>query len=253
MTDAVYKWEIYCNDEAGFQYWWLDSDTVGPTTCPNDSGHSVNPNSVALVDSIENNDVRVLEEDGTIPTSGSYQMNSFCYMCGPGITTHTESFPTPISGLAVEYVVNEDNVGDEFKILVAPNTTIGVITADVSASDTVINVSSTVIDNMTPGRYMRITDGSTTNDLGRVVDVDTNLSQITVETAATDAFAAATPTYVQMTVQRAHVHIMRAWLAEFGSSKIGASTIPANTPIVLEYNNRHHYYKQFVVQLENLY
>lgn len=42
------KWRIYCREagDEGFKYVWSDT---APTTCPNDSDHDVNPNSINVV------------------------------------------------------------------------------------------------------------------------------------------------------------------------------------------------------------
>jgi len=39
------RWRIYCTEpgDKGYKYVWSET---APTECPNDSGHSVNPNSI---------------------------------------------------------------------------------------------------------------------------------------------------------------------------------------------------------------
>ena len=42
------RWRVYCTEpgDVGFQYVWSDTK---PTECPNDSGHSYNPNSISQI------------------------------------------------------------------------------------------------------------------------------------------------------------------------------------------------------------
>ena len=46
---TVYKYRIYCITENTWSYIW--SETL-PTTCPNDTNHEVNPESISDIDSV---------------------------------------------------------------------------------------------------------------------------------------------------------------------------------------------------------
>lgn len=251
MTDKVHKWRIYCNTEAAFQHWWLESDTVGPTTCPNDTGHSVNSSSVSLDYNVSSNSMSVIEEPD-VKTGGRYRIKHFNFMMCPGTNTIVESFPFPVGALAMQYSVTPFNIGDEFNLDVS-NVTVGALGADASIGATVLTVSSTVLDNIQIGFTCSITDLVNLNELGYVLDKDTNASTITVETATTHAFLAATPTYVRMTIHRGSLICATESEDSFGQAKIGASHVPANTPLTMTYINNSTLCKTFTVAMEILF
>jgi hypothetical protein len=45
---TIYKWKLYCITEASFVYGYSN---LAPTTCYNNPAHTINPNSISLVDS----------------------------------------------------------------------------------------------------------------------------------------------------------------------------------------------------------
>ena len=47
---TIYKYRVYCQTESVFRYWFLDSNEIAPTTCPNDSGHSIDQNQTVIID-----------------------------------------------------------------------------------------------------------------------------------------------------------------------------------------------------------
>lgn len=44
----IFKYKIYCETDAKWEYVWLDENQAAPTTCPTDSGHTVTSNSVSI-------------------------------------------------------------------------------------------------------------------------------------------------------------------------------------------------------------
>lgn len=186
--------------------------------------------------------VKILEEDSdpNKRTGGHYQAVGLriSVPASTGIHTKDFTFPHPISLMSMEYVPKSSMDGDKFDILVAPETTIGSITADVTASDTIINVDATVLASTFVGAVIHIDDGTNKDLLGKVLSVDKAGGTITVESGATNAFLAATPTYVKQTVRLVeNVWIHGTVLTELGSTKIGGSYLPANTVIRIEYDN----------------
>ena len=141
-----------------------------------------------------------------------------------------------------------------FRLRFRRNLTVGTITQNVSVSDTVINVSQSVIDSIAIGFYASITDGTHTDDLGRVTAVSTANKTITVETASTNAYLAATPTTVAMTVSPVHnFEFGPPQSYNIGQSSLGASHVPANIPLVLKYTNNGGTTKTLIFNYEYLY
>ena len=54
---TVNKWRIYCNTESAWTEGWLEEGASAPTTCFNDSGHSVNLSSPQIIDVVSENTV----------------------------------------------------------------------------------------------------------------------------------------------------------------------------------------------------
>jgi hypothetical protein len=164
------------------------------------------------------------------------------------------SWPHPISLLAAETFGRSGCNEDKVEFLVAPGTVVGSITADVVVDDTEISVSATALANLCVGKLVELDDGTNSNNLGRVLAVDTADGKITVETAATQAFAAATPTYVKMTTKMGYdVELTEGHRIAIGESKIGGSYISANVPIAMRYFNKDGTAKRFAVVVEYLY
>jgi len=51
---TVYKYSIYCETEATTVYAWSEAE---PTTCPNNTGHTIDTDSIAIVDTVAENHV----------------------------------------------------------------------------------------------------------------------------------------------------------------------------------------------------
>ena len=204
-------------------------------------------------------DVKVLEENIEVSkrTGGHFKATSL-EISAPatvGESSHDFTFPYNISMLSIEYVGHTENNHDEFSVLVSPDTIIGAITSDVSNTDTVINVQPSVIDNAFIGMLCKITDLTNTDDLGYILEIDNVANTITVSTAATQSFLAATPTYVQISVEVIKDIIIDETTAptQVGGSKIGGSFLAANTTIRIIYDNKDGVAKDFHAIMELLY
>lgn len=164
------------------------------------------------------------------------------------------SWPFPVSVLSADAFAKSENNKDTIEFLVAPDTIVGAVIADVTTSDTILNVQQSVIDNMQLGYWVGLYDGINTDSCGRCLNIDSINSQITVETAPTNAYAAVSPTYVRMTNKMAcEIELTEGHRMVLGESKIGGSYLPANTVMRLRYNNRDGVAKRFAFVLEYLY
>lgn len=57
MTTEVHYYRYYCQTESNFVYKW---DTTLPSTCPNDHNHTIDSNSITIIDTVSNNHVEVV-------------------------------------------------------------------------------------------------------------------------------------------------------------------------------------------------
>ena len=178
-----------------------------------------------------------------------------------GVTSNTVgwhyqdyTWPIPISFLSAEYNSEDEHRGDKVEAVVSPDTIIGAITGNVSASDVVINVQQSVIDNVDIGFWVSITDGVSLDDLGRVVAIDDINNQVTVEIAATQSFLASSPTYFRMSIKIMHeFDLYSPGPIAIGESKIGGSYVTANTTLRIRYYNADGAQKTFNGAIDYLY
>lgn len=197
----------------------------------------------------------VTVEEGTNGTGGHFAAKSFKFdiAAAAGWSDHDFSFPIPISIFAAQVLGDSAWADDEIEFNIAPETTVGALGADVAVDDTVITVDASAYANLEVGYFVQLSDGTNADDLGMVL-AKGGSNQITVETAAAHAFAAATPTYVKQTVKMIpHGHLPQAARLVIGDSKIGGTLIPANTTLRLRYNNSVATAKTFQFWLEYMY
>lgn len=242
---------IWAYDNQDKYYCEIDIDTPANTDQTDfENNYKANANKKSINRSV------IVEENVKKETGGHYQAQGY-KLSLPASTGWYEkdiSFPIPVSLLSALWMNIAAMVGDSFEFLVAPDTTIGAITADIAIDDTQFTVQQSVIDNIAIGYWVKLTDGINTQDVGRVISIDKTLLKITVETASTYSFLAATPTYVKMSVKMVvGVDLFADYPIEVGATKIGGSYINANTTLRVRYNNITGTAKDFRWILEYLY
>ena len=216
--------------------------------------------------------VEILEEsvDPLQRTGGHFQARTLDLTIPAGtpgaVTSENFSWPHPVSLLDARVIIDAGHAGDTVDFCVAPDTIIGIIVADVAAGDKNFRVSQTVLDNTFIGAELKLLDGTNTNSVGRVLEFGYNdgygdpyggddLDRLRVETGTINSFTAATPTYVQQTVMmiREFMFPDHGGVIEIGASKIGASYLPADTIIRIDYANNDGVAKKLNVICEYLY
>lgn len=252
MTTTVNQYQIYCETEEEYVSAW---DTAPLTSCPHNNTHVVDLNSVVIIGAVNEAAVKIDQED--IPTQGYYRLYGFQFTAatGPNIdTSYDVTFPYPVNILTVTLEAGDENIGDIVNAVVGPGTVIGVITADVSIGDTIINVSSTVLSIIKMGFQATLSDGTQTDALGEVTNIDLINNQITVASAATLSFSASSPTYVQMTVLRVtNYYIHNTNATPWGNGSYGGSYLPANVIGRVIYTNMSDQPKIVSINIEMFY
>ena len=247
---TVYYWRIKCETDNKYEYIWAEET---PDKCPTNTAHTINTGTIASIDKREPNLMEIKEE--SVSTGGHFQcITKTINTDASSTSTSNYTWPHPISVLAVYLVTTSVHEGDVVDLTVAPDTTIGVLTADASIGATTLTVSQTVIDNTAVGFWLKLNDGVNQDDLGRVLSVDVVAKTITVENALTHNFATATPSYLIQTVyMMKDYEIGPPWEYVVGESKIGGSYVPANTNIRVVYTNNGLVSKKLVAKIEFLY
>lgn len=252
MSTSLSKYKIWCVTDNQYEYIWSETE---PLVCPINNTHTINIDSIVVIDEIASNIMKIREEN--IPTGENFQCECYNieYTGGTGVETSTDfTWPHPINVLELQFVSTDANKGDSIRLVVAPNTIIGVITANVSISDKIINVSSTVLDNVMIGYHLDLFDGANTFDCGRITSVDKVNNQVTVENSLTQSFSASSPTYVRLSVYVVNNYIIGPpQRYVIGEGKIGGSYVPTNTIVRVSITNSSNLPKTFSAQLEYLY
>ena len=249
------KYRLYCNTDSTYEYIWSETE---PTTCPTNTAHTIDANQTAIIERREPNTITIKEE--TTPTNGYYRFqgyNESIPASNPigNVTVTDLSWEYPVSILDGWFFTSEKQKDDRVDVVIGENTIIGTITANVTTNDTDINVSSTVMDNIQIGWDVNLFDGITSEDLGRTLSKDTANSIITVETAATNNFNVASPTYVRASVKTIdclHLNVTNVRYA-FAEKKLGGRYVPKDTVVRIKYKNNEGNAKNFVFNIEYLY
>lgn len=233
MSKTIYHWRVYCNTESQNVYGWSETE---PNYCFHNNTHEINPLSISMIEGISPNEFMLKEEH--TPTGGNFRCTSYKLVCPPGISYHDYSFPHPITALTTTVQSTPDLIDDIVEVTVAPNTIIGVLTANISSGTSIIPVSSTVLQYLMIGYYITINDTNITNSLGRVLSIDKVNSTITVETATVNSFVASSPCYIKMGVKYVDNWVIGPTTQYIiGEGKVGGTYIPANKIIRISYTN----------------
>lgn len=243
MTSEVNKYRLNCATD-GYVYVW---DTVEPTTCPNNSGHTINP-PIVIVDKVSMKTVRAEEaSDGYFETGHT----TVSVPTGaPGtVTEHDVEWPMNITLWQSALTQTNDMVGDRISVVAAPETTVGVATAPINIGDTTITVNSTVTENAKRGFLITIDDGINKNICGRCTAVDTGAGTITFQTPTTNSFSAGTPIKISIYVVD-KIDIVNTETMNIGNKGIKGKRLTAGTKLRIYYTNNSGTSKDIKIRFE---
>jgi hypothetical protein len=252
MTE-VNQYKIYCTTDSKWEYMW---GVTPPTTCPTNTAHSVDLSSVSVAYVVEEKTVVIQEEE--TPTGGHFAAETIVIDAGNFETKVQDlSWPIPINVLEIIVHPTSGMENDTISVDIAPNTTVGVLTATGATGTTQHYVSSTVTDNIKVGYHCCLAGHTGAMAmLGRVLEVNSASGYISTEFAISGPhdFAPAL-TAVQQDIFMMYEHELPVSAVPFpvGGSKIGSSYIPANTTIRCTYKNSSTGSKHFVATVEYLY
>jgi len=285
---TIYKFRVYCSDESQYKYTWSD---IVPTTCPSNSSHQIDANSITVVDQISTTQVQIKEE--STPTGGNFGATSVKFTANPGLTTYVKKFNYPISALSTTFTTGSAHTGDMINLVAGKDTLIGIIVSPLDAitqwedgsyvaSDTVyhegfnyycinetseepsadnqnwksfptnIIVSSSVMAYSALGYHIALTDGVHLDRLDEIIAIDKINNTLTLFGATANSYKPTAYTLISMYYFN-KLHIDLPMTHEVGSKKMGGTYTPANTPIAIEYYNNSSDAKTFVGRVEYIY
>jgi hypothetical protein len=246
------KWRVYCTTESRYNHIWLENGVSAPSNCPVNTAHAINNSLTRIVDTSSPTSVTISQE--IVSTGGNYAYATEAFTALANQTTMYEfSFPINISIMDTSFVATNENVGDSWSWIISPDTLIGVLTSSIEVGDTELDVSSGVFTFVKVGFYVTIDDGITSEELGRVLAVDSDGGTITVEKAASNSFAVGSNIKMSIYFTK-DGELGHPWLYQYGVSKIRSSHVPANTLLRVLYTNKSPTVdKRIVVSMEYLY
>lgn len=245
---TIYKYRILCATESTYVYKY---DTQLPTTCPNDTSHTIDSSSVTIVETYNNETSEIKQ---TIP--GYYQMGTTMITVPSGATgsihEQTFSFPMDLQLWIMEFTSTSDMVGDIFNIIAAPETIVGAITSPVSTSDTVINVTNTIFTSgvVAKGLEILLDDGVNKQSLGLITAYDETNLQLTVQNSPSISYLPGTYIKINTYIVKNQVIDSPNKTFVYGRKGITTKTIQANTPLKFIYTNNNGIAKNLYFNLE---
>src|SRR3990170_8539435 len=111
---TIYQYKIYCITEGKNVITWAETT---PTTCPNNTAHTINPSSISIIDERGPDSLKIKEE--SIPTGGHFRAEALTMNIAAGpdvITTITKSWPYPINIFAVYMITGAEHEGDILEV-----------------------------------------------------------------------------------------------------------------------------------------
>ncbi len=132
MSTTVYQYRVYCTTDSKYVTTW---NTTTPTTCPENNSHSINSSLTTVVNEITETEVKIKEED--TPTGGHFKLDMLKIVAPRNaVTTKIFKFDYPINIVTTRLITGNVHEGDVLCWSVAPNTTVGALTASYTASAT---------------------------------------------------------------------------------------------------------------------
>jgi len=179
--------------------------------------------------------------------SNNTAMQSFEVIVGENDTVKEKviTFPVEISLIRGKWFNKVEFGGDYIEMLVAPESVTGYLTAPAEVGDTVLNVLYTVLEYIEVGYFVKIG----TEDLGRVVSIDHENNQVTVQNALTIAYSPG-ELFKQTIKMIPYMYLDAVDAMMTFEGGVDTMNIPANTPIVICYHNESNTAKHYSVKIE---
>jgi hypothetical protein len=234
MSSNVNNYKIYCNTEAVYISGW---GLKPPSTCYNNNTHDVNVNSVQLLSTVTSNEVTIKEDKIQISRNTKIIQIPIIDVLPGESATVDYLFPINMSMYVFDYTANEDSVGDLISIHANPDTVLGLIGADMLVGDNTFIGPPALIAYAVVGFYLTISDGTNSDNVGIITNIDPNTSIVTVEHSVTNAYLSVN-TLVRMTIRILdELIIERVGVRTYGGEIIGGAAIPKGTVARFIYKN----------------
>lgn len=140
---TYYKYRVRCTTDNVYRHWILAEGDPVPSTCPDNTSHTINTAITAVVDTFEESLTQIKEEN--IPTGGNFRADTINFTAlANTVTFHNVSYPFPITALTSEFVTSSNQTNDTVDMMVGIDTITGAITGNIAPATTWISQNYTV-------------------------------------------------------------------------------------------------------------
>jgi hypothetical protein len=231
---SVSKYKIYCNTENKYVEGWSQES---PITCYNNNSHSVNLDSIQVLEVISSDVVSVKEDKIIIARNVWLKHIEFINVESQTSQDQYFTFDIPVSMYSFTFVTDDTNRGDDFTIAINPDTTLGLITTNITAGDTTLSAPPALLMYGTLGFELKVTDGTNTDELGIITNINKTTGIVTFKNPAVHSFSSVN-TVVKMTYYTAkNLRFWAAGVTKWGEDVIGGSAPPIGTVAKFTYRN----------------
>jgi hypothetical protein len=234
---VIYLWRIHCIDENEDKVTWA---VPKPTTCPNCSSSNITHEVIVNSKPIESLESSAITVSDT--SKGYYQVGSIKMEVPSGtagdITNIDITFPMETIIWTSSTHASANMVGDSICVVIDPDKSIGSLTDDLLIGQTKLYVNSTVLDTVKVGFDITVDNGTSKEDLGRVLDINTTESTIMVESGPTVNFYQTNTTILlNLCMIRDFVFDQFSNKIQFGDKGLRGKIVPADTIVRVKYKN----------------
>lgn len=230
----VINWRIYCITEGKWTYGYLDDTQGTPTTCFSDTGHQVNGNSqqqVSVISSAVTN-MKLLEE--STPTGGNFRCQGYKLTCPAGQTSiHTIFWKYPISVMGSFFTSKSIWEGCILDTIVAPDTIVGTLTANVGIGIDVLPVSLSTLQYIQVGYELKINSDL----IGQIVYIDANALTVSVDMVTVKSYTSGDLVKFQVRTIKDFEFSGNDERHIIGNSKVGGKYLPTGITANILFNN----------------
>lgn len=253
MSSTVNHWQVYCITEDKFTYGFLDG-TQTCTACFTDSSHTINEESISIIDTIKQN-VTLISTNDNSKINGDYVNICYDIDITSGVNTvtiFTSIYPYEIGILSFYMDISPDNIGDKFDLIVRPNSNnvnngfIGLLGGNVVTDDIEIDIGGLSV-YFKIGYFLIITDGVNKDEI-EVKKIIGNV--LTLTTGLTHDYN--TGSYVSFNLKRLRNYTMATSGYRTVGNFLRISTFPIELEAVVIYTNKTANTKLFVCGIEYL-
>lgn len=248
MGKTIYKYRYFCTSENMFKTVWSDTK---PTKCSESADHLIDIDSITIIDQVSQNTIQIQNDPNN--TKGHYMLDGVIL----NVPSHSNyqyaiSYPFSISCCSVYCYPTQSNLGDSVDCYfsfpgIHPSSNISIGQSNIYVSQQFSVVADRGFDIM-------MTNSSNMQSLGRIIDINENVSTstLTTEFAASNVFLSNDDLYMRVYfVRNLHFPVQSKYV--IGQGTLNGTYIPSHTPIYIDYKNNDSKAKQMTFHIEYTY